>query len=81
MNRYLIAHRMEEAASVLESTDEAVNEVAARVGYQTASAFSKLFHRHHGMSPGRYRAARKRSYATHSYASPSSKGVAFGDGL
>jgi AraC-like DNA-binding protein len=81
MNQYLIAHRMEEAASLLESDDEAISEVAARVGYETASAFSRLFHRHHGMSPGRYRAARKRSYTMHSYASPSSKGVAFGDGL
>ena len=77
MNRYLIAHRMEEAASVLESTDEAVSEVAARVGYQTASAFSKLFHRHHGISPGRYRSAQRRSYRVDSYASTSSKGEAF----
>jgi AraC-like DNA-binding protein len=77
MNRYLIAHRMEEAASVLESTDEAVSEVAARVGYQTASAFSKLFHRHHDMSPGRYRAARRRRDRVDSYASTSSKGEAF----
>jgi hypothetical protein len=29
------------------------------VGYETAAAFSKLFHRHHGLSPGRYRAARR----------------------
>jgi AraC-like DNA-binding protein len=77
MNRYLIAHRMEEAASVLESTNDALSEVAARVGYQTASAFSKLFHRHHGISPGRYRSAQRRSYRVDSYASTSSKGEAF----
>jgi AraC-like DNA-binding protein len=64
MNQYLIAHRMEEAASLLESGDEAVSEVATRVGYETASAFSKVFRRHHGVSPGRYRSARKRRYAS-----------------
>jgi len=66
MNRYLIAHRMEEAASLLESGDAAIGEVATRVGYETASAFSKVFHQHHGVSPGRYRDARKQSYASSS---------------
>ena len=59
MNRYLISHRMEQAASLLESSDESIAEIAARVGYETTSAFSKLFRRHHRMSPGRYRAARQ----------------------
>jgi len=59
MNRYLIAHRMEEAASLIESTDDGIAQIAARVGYDTASAFSRLFRRHHGMSPGRFRAARR----------------------
>ena len=56
MHRYLIAHRMMEAAFLLESTDESIARIARRVGYETAAAFSKLFHRHHGLSPGRYRA-------------------------
>lgn len=59
MHRYLIARRMDEAASLLESSDEGIAEIAARVGYETASAFSKLFYRHHGLSPSRYRAARR----------------------
>jgi AraC-like DNA-binding protein len=57
MQRYLIARRMEEAAFLLESSDEGIARIAVRVGYETAAAFSKLFHRHHGTSPGRYRAA------------------------
>ena len=36
-----------------------IARIASRVGYETAAAFSKLFHRHHGMSPGRYRAAQR----------------------
>jgi AraC-like DNA-binding protein len=59
MHRYLVARRMAEAAYLLESTDEGIARIAGRVGYETAAAFSKLFHRHHGLSPGRYRAARR----------------------
>ena len=59
MQRYLIARRMAEAAVLLESSDEGIARIATRVGYETAAAFSKLFHRHHGLSPGRYRAARR----------------------
>jgi AraC-like DNA-binding protein len=56
MQRYLIARRMAEAAFLLESSDEGIARIASRVGYETAAAFSKLFQRHHGVSPGRYRA-------------------------
>jgi AraC-like DNA-binding protein len=59
MNRYLIAHRMELAASLLERDDDSIAEIASRVGYETTSAFSKLFRRHHRISPGRYRAGRR----------------------
>ena len=59
MHRYLIARRMQEAAFLLGSSDEGIARIAGRVGYETAAAFSKSFHRHQGMSPGRYRAARK----------------------
>jgi AraC-like DNA-binding protein len=59
MHRYLIARRMMEAAFLLESSDEPIARIASRVGYETATAFSKLFQRHHGLSPGRYRATRR----------------------
>jgi AraC-like DNA-binding protein len=59
MQRYLIARRMAEAAFLLEISDEGIARIASRVGYETTAAFSKLFHRHHGLSPGRYRAARR----------------------
>src|SRR5690349_4079715 len=59
MYRYLIARRMAEAAFLLETSDEGIARIASRVGYETAAAFSKLFHRHHGLSPGRYRATRR----------------------
>ena len=59
MYRYLIARRMAEAAFLLETSDEGIARIATRVGYETAAAFSKLFRRHHGVSPGRYRAVRR----------------------
>jgi AraC-like DNA-binding protein len=59
MQRYVIERRMAEAAFLLETSDESVARIANRVGYETAAAFSKLFHRHNEQSPGRYRAARR----------------------
>jgi transcriptional regulator GlxA family with amidase domain len=59
MYSYLIARRMSVAAFLLETSDEGIARIATCVGYETAAAFSKLFHRHHGLSPGRYRATRR----------------------
>jgi AraC-like DNA-binding protein len=64
MHRYVIERRMAEAAFLLETSDEPIARIASRVGYETVTAFSKLFHRHHGLSPGRYRASR-RAYEGH----------------
>ena len=59
MHRYLIVRRMAEAAFLLETSDEGIARIATRVGYETVAAFSKVFLRHHGLSPGRYRAVRR----------------------
>jgi len=59
MHRYVIERRMAEAAFLLETSDEPIARIASQVGYETAAAFSKLFHRHHGMSPGRYRTSQR----------------------
>jgi AraC-like DNA-binding protein len=56
MHRYLVARRMDEAALMLASSDDAIARVATRVGYETTTAFSKVFQQHYGFSPGRYRA-------------------------
>jgi AraC-like DNA-binding protein len=53
---YLVARRMDEAALVLESGDDAIARVATRVGYETTTAFSRAFKQHYSFSPGRYRA-------------------------
>ena len=59
MYSYLIARRMSEAAFLLETSDDGIARIATSVGYETTAAFSKLFHRHHGLTPGRYRAVRR----------------------
>ena len=59
VHRYMVARRMDEAALMLETSDDAIDRIAARVGYETTTAFSKAFRQHSGISPGRYR-VRKR---------------------
>jgi AraC-like DNA-binding protein len=51
---YLLAWRMALAKNLLRRHDCGVAEVAARVGYRSASAFSVAFTRHVGLSPTRY---------------------------
>jgi AraC-like DNA-binding protein len=51
---YLLAWRMAMARDLLSRRDLAVAQVAERVGYGSASAFSTAFSRHVGHAPGRY---------------------------
>jgi len=52
---YLLAWRMAVAKDLLSGNgDIALDEVARRVGYGSASTFSTAFSRHVGQSPGRY---------------------------
>jgi AraC-like DNA-binding protein len=59
MYRYLIVRRMEEAAFLLETSNQGIAQIATRVGYETVAAFSKVFLRHYGLSPGRYRTSHR----------------------
>lgn len=51
---YLLAWRMALAKRLLRTRELAIEHVAARVGYGSASTFSTAFSRHVGMSPMRY---------------------------
>ncbi|MBZ9798971.1 AraC family transcriptional regulator [Mesorhizobium sp. ES1-4] len=51
---YLLAWRMALAKDLLRDRDVALDEVARRVGYGSASTFSIAFSRHVGKPPGRY---------------------------
>lgn len=52
---YLTAWRMQLAAEWLQARGAGIERVAERCGYDSASAFSRMFKRHHGVSPGAYR--------------------------
>lgn len=60
--RYLTQWRMLRAASALEETDLAVDEIAATFGYDSGPAFQKAFKRWQGVGPGAWRRARRGAY-------------------
>ncbi|MHA6689774.1 helix-turn-helix domain-containing protein [Devosia sp. A449] len=54
---YLIGLRVGEACSRLSSTDQAIQHIAADVGYASLANFNRQFRRLRGMSPRQYRAS------------------------
>jgi transcriptional regulator GlxA family with amidase domain len=52
---YVHALRLEEAKKLLETTDETLDKLAERVGYEDATFFSRLFRRKVGLAPAQYR--------------------------
>jgi AraC-like DNA-binding protein len=56
---YLTRWRMCLAAKLLRESAVSLDEIAARVGYETAAAFSKAFRRIYGCAPGGFRGRRR----------------------
>ena len=59
-HRFLAGLRLDRARQLLETTDLAVTEVAAQVGYQAPQALARVFRRELGQSPGEWRRLRQR---------------------
>jgi AraC family transcriptional activator of mtrCDE len=57
---FLTHARLMTAADLLTSSDSTISQVAADVGYQSESAFSRSFRRATGTTPGRFRRTSKR---------------------
>lgn len=55
-NEYLLRMRMKQAAVLLVTTQESINDIAGRCGYQGFSTFYRVFKRYYGMPPGQFRA-------------------------
>lgn len=55
--QHLTRKRLERAARLLATTDDALADIAIRVGYRSVFAFARAFKRHHGVAPGTYRRA------------------------
>ena len=53
--QYILTIRMNNAASLLESTDYSMAEISAIVGYDNPLYFSRLFKEQKGVSPSEYR--------------------------
>jgi len=52
---YLHRCRLDQAQQLLAKTEINVSQVAARVGFSTPQHFSRVFRKHIGLSPARYR--------------------------
>jgi AraC family transcriptional regulator len=54
-HQYVIGRRLERAKDLLRTTDQAIAEVARRVGFATQSHFTAVFSKRCGLPPKRYR--------------------------
>lgn len=59
--RWIVERRMEEALSLLQKSDMAVNQIATAVGYKDPCHFSRHFRQIHGTSPQAWRNAKRAS--------------------
>jgi AraC-like DNA-binding protein len=57
---FLTEVRMRRAAALLGATDDHVKEIARRVGYREAGAFTKAFRREYDTTPSEYRKDHRR---------------------
>jgi len=52
---YVTRWRMDIAANILRESNSPISLVATKVGYESETAFSKIFRKSHGIPPGQYR--------------------------
>lgn len=52
---WIIEYRMTAARSLLLNTDETIETIAARIGYQNVAHFFRQFRQHHGITPQTWR--------------------------
>lgn len=52
---YLTDYRLKMAKELLQNTNDSINEIAEKVGYQDTRYFSKLFKKNVGIKPSEYR--------------------------
>ncbi|WP_009631723.1 response regulator transcription factor [Synechocystis sp. PCC 7509] len=55
VNRWIVERRMVAARSLLQNTDQSVEQVANALGYQNTCHFSRQFRQHHGAPPQAWR--------------------------
>ncbi|MDR6878416.1 YesN/AraC family two-component response regulator [Bacillus sp. 3255] len=55
MLEYLTLRRLEVSKTLLQDTDQTINEIAANVGYNNVNSFIRFFKRYEGLTPGDFR--------------------------
>ena len=55
IRKFLQARRMDRASELLRTSNQTVIQIAAAVGYESASQFSQIFKRHYHLPPAQYR--------------------------
>lgn len=55
LQKYLIQYRIRKACELLEQTDQPIQLIAEKVGYENQLAFSRCFRKEMGISPTQYR--------------------------
>ncbi len=64
VNRWIVERRMAEVRSLLQNTDQSVEQIAQAVGYQNACHFFRQFRQHHGTTPQAWRKAHQTQFST-----------------
>lgn len=54
-NKYLNRYRLGRSLDLLRAGDKSVTEIALSVGFESASYFAEIFHKHFGITPREYR--------------------------
>ncbi len=68
VNRWVVERRMVEARSLLQTTDQSVEQIANALGYQNTCHFSRQFRQHNGAPPQAWRKVQQRSVSVMSVA-------------
>jgi len=61
--QYLLDIRLSTAKELLINTDYSISDIATSVGYDNSLYFSRLFHKHIGLSPTDFRLNKKRNHS------------------
>ncbi len=54
-HQYITQKRLEKARILLLNTEASISEISEQIGMDNLSSFSRLFKKHHGVSPEKYR--------------------------
>jgi YesN/AraC family two-component response regulator len=62
VNAWIVKRRMAAARPLLKDTNQSIEQIAAKLGYQNTCYFSRQFRQHHGISPNVWRKQHQPSY-------------------